>query len=131
MAGPAITLTMGSTYSNEHAFRMFFGRQPGANVKFLGNASGGGVDYSNIMLSFELGEARKFETFAASAQLKLSPTAQIPEANTKEVPEWWAPEDCPTPVDVYIGAPDSTWDEKWATYCVDTRRIYAYASWVK
>jgi len=131
MAGPAITSTLGSTYSNEHAFRMFFGRQPGANVKFLNNASGGGVDYSNIILSFELGQERKFETFAASARLKLSTAAKIPEVNAEDVPEWWTPDDCPSPPQVYIGAPDSTWNEKWATYCVDTRRIYAYASWTK
>lgn len=130
MAGPAITSTMGSTYSNEHAFRMFFGRQPGTNVKFLNNASGGGVDYSTIILSFELGQERKFETFAASARLKLSPAAKIPEA-AFDVPEWWTPGDCPSTPEVFIGAPDSTWNEKWAAFCVDTRRIYAYASWTE
>ena len=131
MAGPAITTTMGSSYSNEHAFRMFFGRQPGENIKFLNNASGGGVDYASIMLSFELGRERKIETFASSAQLKLATTANIPEASADKIPEWWAPDDCPSRPAVYLGAPDSNWNEKWATYCADTRRVYAYAFWKK
>ncbi|NWG93617.1 MAG: hypothetical protein HXY21_14095 [Parvularculaceae bacterium] len=130
MAGPAITLTLASSYTNEHAFRMFFGRQPGSNVKFINNASGGGADYSRVMLSFELGRERKFETFAASAHLKRAQGSAIPEVNT-EPPDWWSPGDCPSPPAVYVGAADVNWDEKWATYCDDNRRVHAYALWIE
>jgi hypothetical protein len=131
MAGPTFLLTAASTYPEEHAFRMFFGRQPGSNIRFLNNASGGGVDYSRIMLSFELGRERKFETFAASAHLKFAESAKIPEVNTADPPSWWTPGDCPSPPAVYIGAPDRNWDEKWATFCADNRRVFAYALWIE
>lgn len=128
MAGPAFTLTMASSYSNEHAFRMVFGRQPGANIKFLNNMSGGDGDHSRVMLSLEIGPDRKFETFAASAHMSLAPTAAIPEAPSDK-PDWWSPESCPTEPAVYIGAADASWDEKWAIYCSDNRRVHAYAAW--
>jgi hypothetical protein len=130
MAGPAVTSMKSSTYSNEHAFRMFFGRQPGENVKFLNNASGGGADYSRIMLSFELGTQRKIETFVAAAHLKRAEADSVPAIDV-EKPDWWTPVDCRSPLAVYVGVPDSNWREKWAIYCAADRRVFAYALWKK
>lgn len=130
MATPAVMLTFSSTYSNEHAFRMFFGRQPGENIRFLNNASGGGADHSIIMLSFELGRERRIETFAAAAHLKLSASGAIPEVRS-EKPVWWKPEDCPSQPSIFAAAPDNNWQEKWAAYCPDTRIVHAYAHWTQ
>lgn len=128
MVTPTVIWSGNLTYSNEQAFRMFFGRKPDVGVKFVNNATRGGVNYVNILLSLELDGDGEFQVLADTARLECSPKVVIPDTNM-EMPVWWTPGTCASSPLVCLKAPDSNWDEKWATYCADSRRVNAFALW--